>query len=41
MAEQFGLSSGMPVVHICRTAFADGGRAVEVSDMTLDWRERS
>ncbi|MEU1780825.1 MULTISPECIES: GntR family transcriptional regulator [Streptomyces] len=35
-AQLLGLSSGTPVVHICRTAFADGGRAVEVSDMTLD-----
>nr|WP_308103075.1 UTRA domain-containing protein [Streptomyces sichuanensis] len=35
-AEQLALSPGTPVVHICRTAFAEGGNAVEVSEMTLD-----
>lgn len=30
------LSAGTPVILICRTAFADGGRAVELSEMTLD-----
>ncbi|MEU9012942.1 GntR family transcriptional regulator [Streptomyces sp. NPDC048479] len=35
-AERLGLASGTPVVLICRTAFAEGGRAVEVNDMVLD-----
>ncbi len=35
-AEQLELPSGTPVVHICRTACAGGGRAVEVCEMTLD-----
>ncbi|GHG73301.1 GntR family transcriptional regulator [Streptomyces griseocarneus] len=35
-AEQLDLSLGMPVVHIVRTAFAEDGRAVEISEMTLD-----
>ncbi|GHC52512.1 GntR family transcriptional regulator [Streptomyces cinnamoneus] len=35
-AEQLALSPGTPVVHICRTAFAEGGNAVAVSEMTLD-----
>ncbi|HWU10054.1 MAG TPA: GntR family transcriptional regulator [Streptomyces sp.] len=30
------LSAGTPVMLICRTAFADGGRPVEVNEMTLD-----
>ncbi|MEV4434612.1 GntR family transcriptional regulator [Streptomyces sp. NPDC049555] len=33
---ELGLSSGTPVIQICRTAFAEGGRAVEFSEMTLD-----
>ncbi|WP_406149656.1 GntR family transcriptional regulator [Streptomyces sp. NBC_01012] len=35
-AEELELSAGTPVVLICRTAFADGGRPVEVNEMTLD-----
>ncbi|MGW1076708.1 GntR family transcriptional regulator [Streptomyces sp. NPDC002537] len=35
-SEQLGLSPGTPVILICRTAFAEGGRAVEVNEMTLD-----
>lgn len=35
-AEQLDLSLGMPVVHLIRTAFAEGGGAVEISEMTLD-----
>ncbi|MFC4495483.1 GntR family transcriptional regulator [Streptomyces nanshensis] len=30
------LTSGTPVILLCRTAFADEGRAVEVNEMTLD-----
>jgi GntR family transcriptional regulator len=35
-ASRLGLSMGTPVILICRTAFADEGRAVEVNEMTLD-----
>ncbi|MFI1282779.1 GntR family transcriptional regulator [Streptomyces sp. NPDC020858] len=35
-AERLALSMGTPVIQIVRTAFAEGGRAVEVNDMTLD-----
>jgi GntR family transcriptional regulator len=35
-AEELGLAAGTPVVLVCRTAFAEGGRAVEVNEMTLD-----
>lgn len=35
-AERLALSMGTPVVRIVRTAFAEGGRAVEVNEMTLD-----
>ncbi|MDX3098974.1 GntR family transcriptional regulator [Streptomyces sp. ME19-03-3] len=35
-ATRLGLSIGMPVILICRTAFADEGRPVEVNEMTLD-----
>ncbi|QES48590.1 GntR family transcriptional regulator [Streptomyces venezuelae] len=35
-AEQLGLAAGTPVVLVCRTAFADGGRVVEVNEMVLD-----
>ncbi|MDX2854532.1 GntR family transcriptional regulator [Streptomyces sp. PA03-3a] len=35
-ATRLGLSMGMPVILICRTAFADEGRPVEVNEMTLD-----
>ncbi|WP_328677748.1 GntR family transcriptional regulator [Streptomyces sp. NBC_00322] len=34
--ERLGLATGTPVVLICRTAFAEDGRAVEVNDMVLD-----
>ncbi len=29
-------SAGTPVILICRTAFADEGRPVEINEMTLD-----
>ncbi|MEU9718022.1 GntR family transcriptional regulator [Streptomyces sp. NPDC047976] len=35
-AERLALSTGTPVIHIVRTAFAEDGRAVEVNEMTLD-----
>ncbi|MGW2843467.1 GntR family transcriptional regulator [Streptomyces sp. NPDC001274] len=35
-ASQLKLSTGTPVVLICRTAFTGEGRAVEVNEMTLD-----
>lgn len=35
-AERLSLSMGTPVVQIVRTAFAEGGRPVEVNEMTLD-----
>ncbi|MER6269281.1 GntR family transcriptional regulator [Streptomyces sp900105755] len=35
-ASQLGISSGTPVILICRTAFADEGRPVEINEMTLD-----
>lgn len=35
-ANRLSLSAGTPVMLICRTAFADGGRVVEVNEMTLD-----
>ncbi|MFJ7588282.1 GntR family transcriptional regulator [Streptomyces sp. NPDC097617] len=35
-AERLSLSMGTPVIHIVRTAFAQGGRVVEVNEMTLD-----
>ncbi|SED03427.1 transcriptional regulator, GntR family [Streptomyces sp. 2231.1] len=35
-AEQLSISAGTPVLLICRTAFADEGRPVEVNEMTLD-----
>ncbi|MCF3104481.1 UTRA domain-containing protein [Streptomyces roseoverticillatus] len=35
-ADRLGLTSGTPVILICRTAFAEGGRAVEVNEMTMD-----
>ncbi|MER6320435.1 GntR family transcriptional regulator [Streptomyces sp. NPDC001581] len=35
-AERLSLSMGTPVIQIARTAFADGGRAVELNEMTLD-----
>ena len=35
-AEQLGLGTGTPVITICRTAFAEGGRTVEVNEMILD-----
>ncbi|MFF4491267.1 GntR family transcriptional regulator [Streptomyces sp. NPDC001544] len=35
-AAQLSISSGTPVILICRTAFADEGRPVEINEMTLD-----
>lgn len=35
-ASRLSLAAGTPVIEICRTAFADEGRAVEVNEMTLD-----
>lgn len=35
-ADDLQLSTGTPVMLICRTAFADEGRPVEVNEMTLD-----
>ncbi|MER7989440.1 UTRA domain-containing protein [Streptomyces noursei] len=35
-ANQLSLGSGTPVIVIARTAFAEGGRAVEVNEMILD-----
>ncbi|MGK5548075.1 GntR family transcriptional regulator [Streptomyces sp. URMC 127] len=35
-ADRLGLGSGTPVILICRTAYANGGRAVELNEMTLD-----
>ncbi|MGW5847027.1 GntR family transcriptional regulator [Streptomyces sp. NPDC055254] len=35
-AERLALSMGTPVIQIVRTAFTEGGRAVEVNEMTLD-----
>ncbi|MFG2665793.1 GntR family transcriptional regulator [Streptomyces sp. NPDC048387] len=35
-AERLSLPVGTPVIQIVRTAFAEGGRAVEVNEMTLD-----
>lgn len=35
-AERLELSMGTPVIQICRTAYADGGRAVEMNEMVLD-----
>ncbi|MFG2336910.1 GntR family transcriptional regulator [Streptomyces yangpuensis] len=35
-AERLVLSMGTPVIQIVRTAFAEGGRGVEVNEMTLD-----
>ncbi|WP_432090029.1 GntR family transcriptional regulator [Streptomyces sp. NRRL F-5630] len=35
-ARQFGITAGTPVILICRTAFADEGRPVEINEMTLD-----
>jgi GntR family transcriptional regulator len=35
-ASRLQLSTGTPVIMICRTAFADEGRPVEVNEMVLD-----
>lgn len=35
-ASRLNLSMGTPVMLICRTAFAEEGRSVEVNEMTLD-----
>ncbi|MCQ8830271.1 GntR family transcriptional regulator [Streptomyces malaysiensis] len=34
--DQLNLSPGTPVILVCRTAFADEGRPVEINEMTLD-----
>ncbi|MEU9601145.1 GntR family transcriptional regulator [Streptomyces sp. NPDC048109] len=35
-ATRLSLSAGTPVILVCRTAFTDAGRPVEVNEMTLD-----
>ncbi|MET7761926.1 GntR family transcriptional regulator [Streptomyces sp. NPDC005393] len=35
-AAQLSISAGTPVILVCRTAFADDGRPVEINEMTLD-----
>lgn len=35
-AASLGLAAGTPVVLVVRTAFAEGGRVVEVNEMVLD-----
>ncbi|MFE1204124.1 GntR family transcriptional regulator [Streptomyces sp. NPDC058762] len=35
-ASQLSMAAGTPVILVCRTAFTDEGRAVEVNEMTLD-----
>ncbi|MFJ4786029.1 GntR family transcriptional regulator [Streptomyces sp. NPDC088794] len=35
-AAQLSISAGTPVILVCRTAFADEGRSVEINEMTLD-----
>ncbi len=35
-ATRLNLSLGTPVIMICRTAFADEGRPVEINEMVLD-----
>jgi GntR family transcriptional regulator len=35
-AAQLSMSAGTPVILICRTAFADEGRPVEINEMVLD-----
>ncbi|MFF4916167.1 GntR family transcriptional regulator [Streptomyces tendae] len=35
-ADQLGMAAGTPVIVICRTAFTDEGRAVEINEMKLD-----
>ncbi|MFE7646444.1 GntR family transcriptional regulator [Streptomyces phaeoluteigriseus] len=35
-AAQLSISAGTPVILVCRTAFADEGRPVEINEMTLD-----
>ncbi|OPC85236.1 hypothetical protein B4N89_23170 [Embleya scabrispora] len=35
-AEQLGLAAGVPVVPVCRTAFAADRRVVEVNSMVMD-----
>ncbi|MGV9893348.1 GntR family transcriptional regulator [Streptomyces tendae] len=35
-ANQLGMAAGTPVIVICRTAFTDEGRAVEINEMKLD-----
>ncbi|MEV0120628.1 GntR family transcriptional regulator [Streptomyces sp. NPDC050703] len=35
-ATRLGMATGTPVILICRTAYAEGGRPVEINEMTLD-----
>lgn len=35
-AAQLSISAGTPVILVCRTAFAEDGRPVEINEMTLD-----
>ncbi|MFE1589217.1 GntR family transcriptional regulator [Streptomyces sp. NPDC058737] len=35
-ATQLSMSAGTPVILVCRTAFTDAGRPVEINEMTLD-----
>ncbi|MGW8065019.1 GntR family transcriptional regulator [Streptomyces ziwulingensis] len=35
-ATELGMSAGTPVILVCRTAFTDAGRPVEINEMTLD-----
>ncbi|MFF3352993.1 GntR family transcriptional regulator [Streptomyces sp. NPDC002917] len=35
-AAQLSISAGTPVILICRTAYTDDGRPVEINEMTLD-----
>lgn len=35
-AAQLSMSAGTPVILICRTAYTDEGRPVEINEMTLD-----
>ncbi len=35
-ATQLSMSTGTPAILICRTAYTDEGRPVEINEMTLD-----
>ncbi|CAM5564047.1 GntR family transcriptional regulator OS=Streptomyces tendae OX=1932 GN=F3L20_29300 PE=4 SV=1 [Streptomyces tendae] len=35
-ATQLAMSAGTPVILVCRTAFTDEGRPLEINEMTLD-----